>query len=215
MDPFGTAGAVAFLGRLAAELQARREELIALDGLVGDSDLGLTMSKGFAAAAAAVAGSEKPLGKVFLDAGMALARAAPSTMGTLLATGFLRGGKALEGAQAMGTAEARAFWEAFLGGILERGKARPGDKTVVDALWPAVESLKASQAGGLPLAEALSAAAEAAGRGVEDTRAMVAQHGKAACFGEKTRGLQDAGATVGALLLQVLLQQVTGGGRTA
>jgi phosphoenolpyruvate---glycerone phosphotransferase subunit DhaL len=138
--------AIALLARLKAVMEARREELIALDGQVGDSDLGLTMSKGFAAAADAVVGSQDPVGKLFAKAGMAIAKAAPSTMGTLMATGFMRGGKALEGAAQLGTAEALQFWEAFANGIAERGKAKPGDKTVLDALLPAVEALRAAAA---------------------------------------------------------------------
>jgi dihydroxyacetone kinase-like protein len=189
------------LARLRALMDARKDFLIELDGKVGDSDLGLTMSKGFTAAAAAVAGAADPPGKLLLRAGMALAKAAPSTMGTLMATGFMRGGKAVEGVEALGTPELLRFWEAFAAGIVERGKARPGDKTVVDALVPAVEALRQAAASGAALPAALRAAAEAADAGVEATKQLVAQHGKAAAFQEKSRGLPDAGATVAALVL--------------
>lgn len=192
---------IALLARLRALMEERKDFLIELDGQVGDSDLGLTMSKGFAAAAEAVAGSSEPAGKLLMRAGMAIAKAAPSTMGTLVATGFMRGGKALEGAEAAGTAELCRFWQAFLTGVLERGKAQPGEKTVVDALAPAVRALEDAEASGAGLGAALRAGAEAAAAGVEATKAMVAQRGKAAAFQEKTRGLPDAGATVGAMLL--------------
>jgi dihydroxyacetone kinase-like protein len=192
---------VALLLRLKALMEEQKEFLIALDGQVGDSDLGLTMSKGFAAASDAVAGSADPSGKLLMRAGMAMAKAAPSTMGTLVATGLMRGGKALEGVEAAGTPELRRFWDAFLKGILERGKAQPGEKTVVDALVPVVAALERAEAEGTPLPAALQAAAAAAGAGVEGTKAMVAQRGKAAAFQEKTRGLPDAGATVGALMV--------------
>lgn len=192
---------IALLARLKALMEERKDFLIDLDGKVGDSDLGITMSKGFAAAAEAVAGSSDPAGKLLVRAGMAIAKAAPSTMGTLVATGFMRGGKALEGAEAAGTAELCRFWEAFLNGVLERGKAQPGDKTVVDALAPAVRALREAEAAGAPLGAALRAAAEAAEAGVEATKAMVSQRGRAAAFQEKTRGIPDAGATVGAMLL--------------
>jgi phosphoenolpyruvate---glycerone phosphotransferase subunit DhaL len=195
---------ISLLARLKALMEDRKDFLIELDGKVGDSDLGLTMSKGFAAAADAVAGSSEPAGKLLLRAGMAIAKAAPSTMGTLVATGFMRGGKALEGVEAAGTAELCRFWEAFLNGVLERGKAQPGEKTVIDALVPAVQALKESEASGATLGVALEAAAKAAQAGVEATKAMVAQRGKAAAFQEKTRGLPDAGATVGAMLLAVV-----------
>jgi phosphoenolpyruvate---glycerone phosphotransferase subunit DhaL len=186
-------------------MEDRKAFLIELDGQVGDSDLGLTMSKGFAAAAEAVSavpGPAEPPGKLLARAGMAMARAAPSTMGTLLATGFMRGGKAVEGAEALGTAELRRFWEAFVIGILERGKAKPGDKTVVDALLPAAKAFEEAEGAGRSLPAALASAAAAAAAGVEATKGMVAQHGKAACFQQKTLGLPDAGATVGSMLVE-------------
>lgn len=200
---------VELFAHLRAVMEAKKEFLIELDGKVGDSDLGLTMSKGFAAAADAVAGSTEPVGKLLVRAGMAIAKAAPSTMGTLVATGFMRGGKALEGASGIGTPEMRSFWEAFLNGILERGKAKPGDKTVVDALVPAVEALGKAAASGESLPAALAEAAAAAAAGVEATKDMVAQHGKAACFQEKTRGLPDAGATVGFVIVDAVREFVT------
>lgn len=193
---------IALLARLKALMEAQKQFLIELDGKVGDSDLGLTMSKGFAAAADAVAGSADPAGKVLMRAGMAIAKAAPSTMGTLVATGFMRGGKVLEGAEVVGTAEMHRFWKAFLDGILERGKAQPGEKTVIDALAPAVKALEQAEAAGAALPAALQAAAAAAAAGVEATKEMVAQRGKAAAFQEKTRGLPDAGATVGSMIVE-------------
>ncbi|HET9597412.1 MAG TPA: DAK2 domain-containing protein [Anaeromyxobacteraceae bacterium] len=193
---------VALLARLKALMEEKKEFLIELDGKVGDSDLGLTMSKGLAAASDAVAGTAEPPGKLLARAGMAIARAAPSTMGTLTATGFMRGGKALEGVEAVGTAEMRRFWRAFLDGVVERGKARPGDKTVVDAHGPLVAALERAEASGARLGEALDAAVAAAAGGVEATKSMVSQRGRAAAFQEKTRGIPDAGATVALLIVE-------------
>jgi len=211
MDELSALDAVDLFARLREVMEAKRNFLIELDGKVGDSDLGLTMSKGFAAAAEAVAGSEEPLGKVLMRAGMAIAKAAPSTMGTLMAIGFMRGGKALAGATRMGTPEALRFWEAFLGGILERGKAKAGEKTVIDVLAPAVQALRAAAAEGQALPAALEAAARAAAEGLVATRGMVAQHGKAACFQEKTLGIEDAGGTAGCLVVETMAQFVAGG----
>lgn len=189
--------------RLFAE---QRDFLISLDGKVGDSDLGITMSKSFAAAAEAVAaeGETVNIPKLLRTAGATMARAAPSTMGTLTATGFLRASKALETAQSIGTGEMALFWIAFRDGISERGKARVGDKTIVDVLDPVARTLERQAADGVSLPEALAAAADAADEALENTKSMVAQHGKAAAFQDKTIGLQDAGATVGALLLRSL-----------
>lgn len=183
----------------------QREFLIALDGKVGDSDLGITMEKSFAAAHQAVAATnDLPVGKLFGKAGLAIAKAAPSTMGTLTATGFMRGGKAVEAAEAIGTPEMAAFWRAYRDGIQERGKAKVGDKTVLDVLDPIAVSLEASAAAGKPLGVALAEAAEAASEALEATKLLVAQHGKAAAFQEKSRGLQDAGATVGVFIVETM-----------
>jgi dihydroxyacetone kinase-like protein len=184
---------------------SQREALIALDGKVGDSDLGITMNKAFVAAFESVRNNATDtIGKTVQLAGMAVAKAAPSTMGTLVATGLMRGGKALEGAQAWGTAEMSAFWDAFLKGVADRGKAQLGDKTLLDVLSPVALSLQATKASDTPLPQALAQAVQAAHDGLEATKAMVAQHGKAACFQEKTIGLQDAGATVGVFIIETM-----------
>lgn len=183
----------------------QREALIALDGKVGDSDLGITMNKAFIATFESVRNNATdPIGKTLQLAGMAVAKAAPSTMGTLVATGLMRGGKALESAQAWSTPEMSAFWAAFLRGVADRGKAQLGDKTLLDVLSPIALSLEASSASGTGLSTALQQAAQAARDGLEATKAMVAQHGKAACFQETTLGLQDAGATVGVLIIETM-----------
>ncbi len=184
----------------------QREFLIALDGKVGDSDLGITMAKSFAAAAEAVAaeGEAAGISKLLRTAGAVMARTAPSTMGTLTATGFLRASKAVDTATSLGAAEMAAFWAAYRDGIAERGKAKVGDKTIIDVLDPAVRALEQQAFNNATLSAALSAAADTAEQALENTKTMVAQHGKAAAFQEKTVGLQDAGATVGALILRKL-----------
>lgn len=182
----------------------QREFLIALDGKVGDSDLGITMSKAFAAAADALIaeGEGAGISKLLRTAGAAMARAAPSTMGTLTATGFLRASKATEGKVTLATADVAAFWRAYRDGVAERGKAKLGDKTVLDVLDPIAVTLEAQAASGATLSDALAVTADAAREALEATKSMSAQHGKAAAFREKTIGLQDAGATVGYLLIE-------------
>lgn len=182
----------------------QREFLIALDGKVGDSDLGITMAKSFAAAADAVAaeGADAGLSKLLRTAGATMARTAPSTMGTLTATGFLRASKAVEGLDALDTKALAAFWRAYTDGIAERGKAKVGDKTLLDVLDPLTRALETAAQNGDGLTSALSSAASMAEQALEATKSMVAQHGKAAAFQEKTVGLQDAGATVGFFLIR-------------
>lgn len=188
----------------------QREFLIALDGKVGDSDLGITMAKSFAAAADAVAaeGEEAGLSKLLRTAGATMARTAPSTMGTLTATGFLRASKAVEGLDALDTEALAQFWRAYTDGIAERGKAKVGDKTLLDVLDPLTSALEAEAEKGTGLTDALSSAAKVAEDALEATKSMVAQHGKAAAFQEKTVGLQDAGATVGFFLIRRMSQFV-------
>jgi phosphoenolpyruvate---glycerone phosphotransferase subunit DhaL len=183
----------------------QRDYLIALDGHVGDSDLGITMSKGFTAAYEAMRAAEAvPIGKAIQSAGMAFSKAAPSTMGTLTATGLMRGGKALTTAEQIATAEMAEFWQAFRDGVAERGKAKLGDKTLLDILDPIANLLSKSAQNGLSLGNALDEATATAVAALEATKQMVAQHGKAACFPEKSVGLQDAGATVGFLILNAM-----------
>lgn len=190
----------------------QREFLIALDGKVGDSDLGITMSKAFAAASEALdaEGEGAGMAKLLRTAGATMARAAPSTMGTLTATGFLRASKAVEGKDELGTADLAAFWRAYRDGVAERGKAKLGDKTLLDVLDPIAATLEAQASGGASLFDALGAAADAAEQALEATKAMVAQHGKAAAFQQKTVGLQDAGATVGYFLIRRMSDYVAG-----
>ncbi|MBC7715700.1 MAG: DAK2 domain-containing protein [Pseudorhodobacter sp.] len=203
-------GLMALFTHLRHVFTAQRDFLIDLDGKVGDSDLGLTMNKAFTAADESVATSVQAnsLGRTLQLAGMAIAKAAPSTMGTLTATGFMRGGKAVGEAESLGTAEIAAFWRAYHDGVVERGKAKPGDKTLVDVLLPIVTSLEASALAATSLSDALSLASQAAATALEGTKTMVAQHGKAACFQEKSLGLQDAGATVGFLIIDTLRAHV-------
>jgi dihydroxyacetone kinase-like protein len=125
--------------------ERNKEFLIDLDSKTGDGDLGLTMSKGFSAAYEAVKSSNAAdVGKVFVMAGIAISKAAPSTMGTLMATGFMRGGKANENVVKISTKEMADFWIAFSKGIAERGKAVEGDKTILDVAAPIARSFSDS-----------------------------------------------------------------------
>jgi dihydroxyacetone kinase-like protein len=201
---------VALMGR---RMEENRDRLIELDQALGDGDLGLTMSIGFAKAAEAVA-AENGLtpGKVFVKAGATLAAAAPSTMGTLLATGFMKGGKAVADRAELDTSGVAVMLAAFTGGIAARGKAQPGEKTILDALVPACAALEAAAAAGEALAACLGRAAEAAEQGMLATRGMIAVHGRPSYYGESSRGKQDPGATVGCLIVQAFAGWAQGKG---
>lgn len=201
MNVIDASGAVAILDAIAAVMAENRDRLVELDQAVGDGDLGLTMSAGFAGAAAdAAAMNETDAGKLFMRAGMAINKHAPSTMGTLMATGFMRGGKAVAGRGGLTAADMADFFQAFRDGVQERGKAKPGDKTILDALHPAARA--ALDMADKPLPGQFAAMAEAAEAGLEKAKAFMSQHGKAAVFREKTIGLADPGCVAFRLMLE-------------
>ncbi len=209
MDTISTGNIAALFDAFHATFRDKRDELIALDAKVGDSDLGITMNSAFEAAFNTVSGmTNEPLGKQFKMAGAAMAKAAPSTMGTLTATGFMRGGKAVDDADTIGTGEMAAFCRAYTDGIAERGKAKLGDKTVLDVLEPIAQSLENSAGQNAPLVDAVVAASNAGEAALEATKDLVAQHGKAAAFADKSKGLQDAGGTVAFLLIETIARFV-------
>jgi dihydroxyacetone kinase-like protein len=187
--------------RLSALMEEHAQQLTELDAALGDGDLGLTMPRGFRAACEEIAGAdETDIGKILMRAGMAMARAAPSTMGTLVATGFMRGGRAIVGSEELTTGGLAAFFQAFVNGVMERGKAKPGEKTIIDSLKPAADVLTA--AGSEEVGPALEKALGASAAGLEATKEMVAKHGRPAYYGEQSRGKQDPGATVGVLIVK-------------
>lgn len=203
MDFFDVSAMRAILDRLKQIMDQHRDRLLELDRAMGDGDLGLTMTKAFTAGheTACTSGEALP-GKLLMRAGMAMAKAAPSTMGTLMATGFMRGGKAVGDAQRLGTREMATFFRAFTDGIIERGKTQPGNKTVVDTLLPATEAIEQAAERGQDLPTAIVAAVAAARQGNEAARMMKSQHGKAAVYQDQTIGKEDPGASVGVLLIE-------------
>jgi len=196
-------GIFAGLSRTMAE---NFDLLTELDAAAGDGDLGITMSKGFAAAAKAAEGyTEKDAGRLLLLAGMAIAKEAPSTLGTLIASGLMKAGKEVAGKEAVGLAESAQALGGFVRGIMERGKCKPGEKTIVDALLPAVEALQAAGADEA-FGEAWQAALAAAEKGLEATKQMKAVHGRAAYQGDNSIGKVDPGATVGVMLVRAVVE---------
>ncbi len=191
------------LNKLKDVMVENRDYLIEIDGIMGDSDLGLTMSAAFTAASdLAEDYSDDDIGTMLSKAGMAMSKAAPSTMGTLMGTGFMRGGKALKGKAEINLKNLYSFWDAFMTGLLDRGKAKIGDKTINDSLYPAVLVLKDESDRNSELYPAFQKALKAAEEGVEKATAMQAQFGKAAYYGEKSRGKVDPGSIVGKLLIE-------------
>ena len=183
-----------------AELMLQnRERLIELDGAVGDSDLGLTMTDGFRAAYDAVKDSPEPdQGKLTYMAGKAMGSAVPSTMGTLMASGLMNAGKELKGVETMVDSQWPRLFQAYYDGVQARGKAQLGDKRFLDGFWPGVQALWSGEG---DMAAAAARAAEAAEAAFQSTRGMLAKHGRMAIRGEDSRRYLDPGAAVAALLM--------------
>jgi len=209
MEALTAADLKAIVSRIADIMTAKKEELIRLDGAVGDGDLGLTMEKAFAAARE-VSSEEPDFGKLSAKLGAAIARAAPSTMGTLVATGFMSGGKAVSGRRALDLPGMAAFFEAFTAGIMQRGKAKPGEKTLLDVLHPAAQALKQAAAEGASIEEGFRRLRQAAAQGLAASRDMVAQHGRVAYYQEQSRGKEDPGSVAAFLILSGFCDHFSG-----
>jgi len=179
-----------------------KQEMIEADSLIGDGDLGLTMSKSFIAADEELKGLDikNDVGKVFIKIGMIIAKASPSTMGTLVATGFMKGGKAVLGKEKLNTEGLFLFFKAFTEGIMDRGKAKIGDKTLLDVLYPMVNALEKNKEKSMNFA--VNEGFQAAKLGLDKTKGLISQHGKAAIYREKTLGLRDPGGIAALYILQ-------------
>ena len=192
-----------FLENVKNIMAENKDYLIELDSVVGDGDLGLTMSDGFEAAYNAVQNFEdNDLGKLLYTAGKAMSTAVPSTMGTLMASGLMNAGKVFKGTAEIDNNDAAKLFEAYMDGVSMRGKAKIGEKTFLDGLSPAVESLKESAQNADSLEQAAQNAATAAENGFNNTITMLAVHGRAATRGEASRTLQDPGAAVAMLIMK-------------
>lgn len=190
---------------ISEHINANKDYLIELDSAIGDGDLGLTMSTGFQAAVEALnADSGEDLGKSLMQAGMAVNNAAPSTMGTLISSAILKAARVAKGKAELDTQTYVEMAKAAVQGIKDRGKAEKGDKTILDSLIPAVETLEAKVAEGVSIPEAMRDAAAEAKKGFEQTAEMVSQHGRGHYYGEKSRGHKDPGAAVGMLIFEAL-----------
>lgn len=186
--------------RIMAE---NREYLIGLDSVVGDGDLGLTMSDGFKAAyGVAKSSQEKDVGKVLYQAGKAMSTAVPSTMGTLMASGLMQAGKELKGKVILEDMDMAALFRAYADGVMKRGGACEGDKTFLDGLLPGARCLEEALNQGDDLKQAAQKATLMSEQGFKNTTTMVAVHGRAATRGEASRTLEDPGAAVAMLLMK-------------
>jgi phosphoenolpyruvate---glycerone phosphotransferase subunit DhaL len=178
--------------RYAAKIKQQREELVRLDTAIGDGDHGTNMDRGMTNALERLGADEQPdAGAVLKTVAMVLVSKVGGAAGPLYGTLFLRMAAGLEGQADIDLAGYAAAWRRGLEGVEARGKAEAGDKTMVDALIPAVEALE----GASELDSGLREAAEGARRGMEATIPLVARKGRASYLGERSKDHQDPGAT--------------------
>lgn len=187
----------------AAEVAEHRQELTALDQAIGDGDHGINMDRGMKAVVAALDGGSEPadVAAVAKTVAMTLISKVGGASGPLYGTLFLQFGSAA-GAEPLSPQGWAGCLEAGLAGVRSRGKAEPGDKTMVDALLPATEALRTALDEGAGFGAALGRAADAAEEGARATVPLVARKGRASYLGERSAGHQDPGATSSALLVR-------------
>lgn len=200
---------IAWMNRCAEALAAAQDKLTALDTAIGDGDHGLNMQRGFAKVKEKLAAEAgKDLGSLSKTVGMTLLSSVGGASGPLYGTFFIKAAPALNGkdeADLPTLAQAIADGSA---GLVARGQAAVGDKTMVDVWQPVAEALKQAAAGGAELKTALQAAAETAQQQAEATIPLVAKKGRASYLGERSAGHKDPGAASSALLLHCLAESV-------
>jgi dihydroxyacetone kinase-like protein len=200
-----------WMKRFAAEVAENRSYLTKLDGAIGDGDHGTNMDRGMKKALERLEATDgDDIGASLKAVGMALVSSVGGAAGPLYGTLFLQMGQATAGKSELDLAALTEALDAGVQGVIKRGKAEPGDKTMLDALGPALEALRG--ASGDDVAGALSRAADAAREGMESTVPMVARKGRASYLGERSAGHQDPGATSSHLLLKTAAEAAGGGG---
>ena len=188
-----------------------REDLCALDAVAGDGDLGTTLATGFMAVHDFIAVWDEPdVGAALMRIGACLQRRAPSTIGTLLASAFLRSGRGLLGAANLHPVDAASMLRAAAEAVAELGGAATGERTVLDAMGPAAAAAERADSEGATVIETFQLAAAAARAGAHATAEMEPIHGRAGWIGERARGRPDAGATAWAIYVTGLAEALGG-----
>lgn len=204
-----TATMEAWLQRAAAVLDENKGYLTDLDAAIGDADHGVNIARGFGAVVQKLAAQPgQPLGALFKTAGMTLMSTVGGASGMLYGNFFLKAAGVASDRHELTDAELLAVLEAGRDGIIQRGRAEPGDKTMIDAWTPALTALRARLEANQSPAAALDACAVAAGEGMRATIPLQARKGRASYLGERSIGHQDPGATSTYLILRALADAV-------
>lgn len=199
-----------WMSEAAEAVRRERDHLTQLDAAIGDGDHGVNMDRGFDAVGKALAGQDGsvPPGKLLILAGKTLVSTVGGASGPLWGTALRQAGRALGDREELdGPAIVEAL-QAAVDGVVKLGAAAPGDKTMVDALTPALVALRQGVEEGQPLPDALARASEAAEEGARATVPMLAKKGRASYLGERSIGHQDPGATSSVLIVRALQRAV-------
>jgi dihydroxyacetone kinase-like protein len=199
-----------WLAGAAAALKENRDYLTQLDAAIGDADHGTNMDRGFTAVVEKLGAPDAPTlpGPLLTAAGSTLVSTVGGASGPLWGTALRRAGRSLGDVEEFDGARLQTALQAALDGVVELGAATEGEKTMVDALSPAVRSLSQALASGASVADALAAARQAGEEGMRATVPLQATKGRASYLGERSIGHQDPGATSTALILTALEQSV-------
>ena len=194
---------IAWIRAFSESIHENKDYLTQLDSAIGDGDHGTNMDRGFQAVLLKLPDlADKDSSAILKAVGMTLVSTVGGASGPLYGTFFLQLGAATAGKAQLSLADWSAGLQAAVDGVIMRGKAGPGDKTMLDTLLPALAALKEASAAGTGLAEALRLSAEAVERGMLATVPLVARKGRASYLGERSAGHQDPGATSSELLLK-------------
>jgi phosphoenolpyruvate---glycerone phosphotransferase subunit DhaL len=202
---------IRFLEGVAARIKEHRDELTQLDSPIGDADHGINLDRGFTAVLGKLPTvADKDIGTILKTTGMTLVSTVGGASGPLYGTAFIRAGMALADRYELTEGEVVAALEAALEGIIARGKANRGDKTMVDAIGPGIDALKEAMAAGEGFVAATRKSVAAVEAGMKATVPMLALKGRASYLGERSIGHQDPGATSAFYIAQVLLETIEG-----
>jgi dihydroxyacetone kinase-like protein len=200
-----------WLRRFHQQVIKNQAELTELDSAIGDADHGINMARGMAAVIDKLDGEQPArVNDLFKTVAMTLVMSVGGASGPLYGTFFLRFGGAVGSVTELDTAALATALHAGRAGIVERGKAELGDKTMIDALSPALDAMETAIKNGGDLAAAVTAARDAAAAGRDATLPMVARKGRASYLGERSAGHMDPGAASMSLLFDALAAELAG-----
>jgi dihydroxyacetone kinase-like protein len=195
---------------IAEVLEENKAYLTELDAAIGDADHGINMDRGFKKVMSQLPGVvDSDIGNILKTTGMALISSVGGAGGPLYGTLFMRAGMSVTGKQELTNDDLVTLLQAALDGVVQRGKANLGDKTMVDTLAPALETLKEAVAAGDDTNLALEKTVATAEQAMKDTIPMLAKKGRASYLGERSIGHQDPGATSSYLILKELLDALS------